>query len=330
MTRPPLCLAVDSGATRASWILFRDAGRPLASGKVEGANYAESAREGLEGLLGSLAAAVTPAVSGERAAPDVVGLAMAGVGRPDIRGPALRDLDAARAPWFPGASFYLFHDTESAFWAAHADGRGVVVAAGTGSFAVGADGRGGEARCGGWGRYAGDEGSAYWIAIEALKRILREVDGRAAPSAMADRVTRCLGLGAPIELVTWVHVPSRTKDEIAALSLQVEAAADAGDEAARAILAAAGDQLADLAGGVISRLGLGAGGAPVDVVAAGSVLLNSARVRAGLERALRHLVGGVVLRTAELSSDIGTVRLLADRVARAVPPDLAPGRSMSR
>jgi N-acetylglucosamine kinase-like BadF-type ATPase len=327
MTRSaPLCLAVDSGATRASWVLFRDPARPLAVGKVEGANYAESGRGGLERLLGSLAAVVGPAASAAGGAPEVIGLAMAGVGRPDIRGPALRDLDAARGPWFARAALYLFHDTESAFWAAHADGRGVVVAAGTGSFAVGADGRGGEARCGGWGRYAGDEGSAYWIAIEALRRILREVDGRSEPSALADRVVRRLGLGAPIELVTWVHVASRTKDEIAALSLDVEAAAEAGDAAARAILAAAGEQLADLAAGVIARLGLGGDGAPVDVVAAGSVLLNSARVRDGLERALRRSYPGVTLRAAELSSDIGTVRLLADRVARDVPPDLPGGR----
>ncbi len=246
---------------------------------------------------------------------------MAGVGRPDIRGPALRDLDEARAPLFPRAAFHLFHDGQAAFWAAHADGRGVVVSAGTGSFALGADGRGGEARCGGWGRFASDEGSAYWIAIEALRRIMREVDGREGPSALSALVPQRLGLGAPIELVTWLHTPARTKEEIAALSLQVEQAADAGDEAAEAILAAAGAALADLACGVLARLDLGS---RPEVVAAGSVLRNSARVRASLELALRSRWPDATIRAAELPAERGTARMLADRVARGVPPDLQP------
>ena len=311
----PLCLAVDSGATRAPYLLFEDPGHPLAAGTVEGANYAESGRAGLQRLLD----AVTGRLAGR--VPVVVGISMAGVGRPDIHEPALRDLDAARAGTFARAAFYLFHDIESAFWAAHAEGRGVVLSAGTGSFAFAADGHGGEARCGGWGRFAGDEGSAYWIAIEALRRIMREVDGREQPSRMSALVVRRLGLGAPIELVTWVHAPARTKDEIAALSLDVETAADADDEAATRILAAAGAALADLTAGVLTRLDLGP---RPEVVVAGSVLRNSARVRAGLEQALRIRWPGVAIRVADLPAEQGTARLVADRVARGVHPDLPP------
>ncbi len=254
---------------------------------MPGANYAESGRDGLEKLLAALAAALPDD------APGVIGLSMAGVGRPDIRGPALRDLDEARASLFAATAFYLFHDGQSAFWAAHPDGRGVVVSAGTGSFAIGADGRGGEARCGGWGRFASDEGSAWWIAIEALRRIMREVDGRERPSRMSELVTRRLALGAPIELVTWLHTPSRTKEEIAALSREVEEAAGQGDDAAARILAAAGAELANLTAGVLAQLDLG--GDP-EIVAAGSVLRNSAPVRASLEAALRARWPGAAVR----------------------------------
>jgi N-acetylglucosamine kinase-like BadF-type ATPase len=301
-------------------VLFEDPSRPLASGVVEGANYAESGREGFERLLAAVARRLAPRARTARA-PDVIGISIAGVGRPDIQKPALRDLDEARARLFPLAAFFLFHDIESAFWAAHEDGRGVVVSAGTGSFAFGADGRGREARCGGWGRYAGDEGSAYWIAIEALRRVLREVDGRERPSRMSALVVRRLGLGAPIELVTWVHAATRSKEEIAALSLDVELAAGEGDAAARSILAAAGAALADLASGVIARLDLGP---RPEVVLAGSVLRNSARVRRALVGALRKRRPQVAARVAELSAEQGTVRILADRVARGVAPDLRP------
>ena len=193
------------------------------------------------------------------------------------------------------------------------------MSAGTGSFAIGADGLGREARCGGWGRFASDEGSAYWIAIEALRRVLRSVDGREADLRLSALITGRLGLAAPLELVTWLHTPARTKEEIAALSRDVEQAAAEDDEAAASILSRAGAELADLACGVLGRLELGS---PAEIALAGSVLRNSARVRASFEQSLRRVHPHVTVRLADLSSEQGTVRMLADRVARGVPPDL--------
>src|SRR5439155_240211 len=45
--------------------------------------------------------------------------------------------------------------------------------AGTGSVAFGIDGRGGEARAGGWGPPFGDAGGAYWIGFQGVARALR-------------------------------------------------------------------------------------------------------------------------------------------------------------
>lgn len=73
------------------------------------------------------------------------------------------------------ALLYLFHDGKSALWSALGKGFGIVVSAGTGSIAFGIDEEGRSARCGGWGRFAGDEGSAYWIAIQALTHIIRSL-----------------------------------------------------------------------------------------------------------------------------------------------------------
>jgi N-acetylglucosamine kinase-like BadF-type ATPase len=67
-------------------------------------------------------------------------------------------------------------DLETALDAAFDTGSGVVVNAGTGSFAYGRDRRGNTARAGGWGFAIGDEGSAHWIGREAVRAILRESD----------------------------------------------------------------------------------------------------------------------------------------------------------
>ncbi len=63
-------------------------------------------------------------------------------------------------------------------WAGSLAGRdGVNVIAGTGSMAYGE--RGGTAhRVGGWSEVFGDEGSAYWVAVQGLNAFSRMADGR--------------------------------------------------------------------------------------------------------------------------------------------------------
>ncbi|MHB2025880.1 MAG: BadF/BadG/BcrA/BcrD ATPase family protein [Elusimicrobiota bacterium] len=61
-------------------------------------------------------------------------------------------------------------DVELAYEAALAGRPGILIIAGTGSIALGIGQDGRRARAGGWGALLGDEGSAFWIGREALKR----------------------------------------------------------------------------------------------------------------------------------------------------------------
>ena len=67
-------------------------------------------------------------------------------------------------------------DMQIALEAAFNTGPGVVVNAGTGSFAYGRNGQGRTARAGGWGFAIGDEGSAHWIGRAAVSAVLRAAD----------------------------------------------------------------------------------------------------------------------------------------------------------
>ncbi len=82
------------------------------------------------------------------------------------------------APSLPAKRLMLLHDSVTAHAAAFGGGPGVVVIAGTGSFAYGRDTKGNEKRAGGWGYLFGDEGSAFWVAKTALAQAMRDADRR--------------------------------------------------------------------------------------------------------------------------------------------------------
>jgi glucosamine kinase len=67
-------------------------------------------------------------------------------------------------------------DMQIALEAAFDTGLGVIVNAGTGSFAYGRNAQGKTARAGGLGFAIGDEGSAHWIGREAVRAVLRAAD----------------------------------------------------------------------------------------------------------------------------------------------------------
>jgi N-acetylglucosamine kinase-like BadF-type ATPase len=174
---------------------------------------------------------------------------------------------------------------------------GVTVDAGTGSLARGwtVDGR--EAGAGAWGATLGDEGSGYWISMQAMIAILQAHDGRMKPTMLTQAVLQHLGISDVLDMVFLAsqgmvrtteadqvgvvpdsdfayseedHSPeggvffrkrlrneAMTRDEVAALCPVVVKVAQSGDWKAIAILEGAGRELGRLGAAVIHRLGLG-------------------------------------------------------------------------
>ncbi|MBP0582788.1 N-acetylglucosamine kinase [Labrys sp. LIt4] len=146
-----------------------------------------------------------------------------------------------------GRSHAILNDVEAAHVAAFAGGPGVLILAGTGSMAWASDERGESLRVGGWGDAFGDEGSAFWIGRETIARVSQALDGRLTAPALADAVFAFLGLDRadpPRALLQWHVELSHPRSEIAALSVLIDRLAEAGDQAAAAILDEAADHLA--------------------------------------------------------------------------------------
>ena len=122
--------------------------------------------------------------------------------------------------------------------------------------------------------------------------------------------------------MAWLQQPGRTKEAVASLAPTVSELAQ-GDAAAAHICADAGEELARLATSARRRLRFDTEPA---VGLTGNVLLNSRPVRQAAEKVLREECPALRVELSALASETGTSLLLADRMQRGTPADLAGRR----
>lgn len=143
------------------------------------------------------------------------------------------------------------------------EGWGLAVIAGTGSiaFARGPDGR--FDRSGGWGYLLGDEGSAYALALGAVKAVARASDGCAPATALTEMVLSQLGLQQPLEIIEAVYRGGWDRARLATIAPQVLALAGAGDPVAGEIAGREARELARTAAAAARKIGLPPVGLPL-------------------------------------------------------------------
>ncbi|MBN1935924.1 MAG: hypothetical protein JW934_14735 [Anaerolineae bacterium] len=163
-------------------------------------------------------------------------------------------------------------DAEIAVAAALDAAPGIVVIGGTGSIAFAQSADGQRFRAGGWGYIIDDGGSAYDIACQALKAVLKAYDGRGIETALTTAILSACACALPPDLVRYVYGSGVARQQLARLASVVDRVAQSGDATAQAILDHAAGDLAGLA------------------VAAGRAAGLSGRTRCGL-------AGGVLLRS---------------------------------
>ena len=122
---------------------------------------------------------------------------------------------------------------------------GISVIAGTGSMAYG-EYASRAARAGGWGELIGDEGSAYWIAREAMKLFSRMSDGRAPRGPLYEVVRSRLGIRNDLDLCARVYGEGADQRKtFAQFAPLVHEAAQCGDADAVAIFQRAAHELVE-------------------------------------------------------------------------------------
>lgn len=238
---------------------------------------------------------------------DVMVVGAAGVGREEER-QALRD--ALRIETL-AERLIVTTDIEIALRSAFGNDPGIVLLAGTGSFAVGHLPDGGIARQGGHGWQMGDDGSAYALGRAALVAAGRGHDDRAPHSSLEEALVRATRARDFNDLVRWSVVAG--PPEIAALAPVVLEAAAAGDPVALSLRDAA---VADLVAQVVALLPRYREMTEAVPVALAGGLLERDGLRGPVAAALSALPG-VALQDTLLDPVQGALALAATEQAQA-------------
>ncbi len=200
-----------------------------------------------------------------------------------------------------GGEVMLCGDEEIALDAAFEGGAGILVIAGTGSNIVGRtveEETGVVAKywAGGWGPVLGDEGSGYWIGLEAVRAGLWARD-RGVETTLLEGIEAAWGVESLGDLVEMGN--GQPGPDFAALAPVVAERAAAGDELAAAVLERAGAELAEQVALVELKMGESGGGGEVGVAYTGSVLAKIPAVREAMVRSLKEMAPAVrVMETA--------------------------------
>lgn len=185
---------------------------------------------------------------------------------------------------------------------------GVLVNAGTGSFAYGCNENGKIARAGGWGPLISDEASAFWIGREAVASALRLLD-RGAANELLSAIAAAWSVSRVEEVLKIANSGSIPK--FAELADTVAAAAEKGETAAHQIMQRAGEELAVLAGLVISRLW--PEGSNVRIAMVGGVFQGSNVMRRAFQHALQAAYPKALVSLTSVRPVMGALAIASER-----------------
>jgi N-acetylglucosamine kinase-like BadF-type ATPase len=141
-------------------------------------------------------------------------------------------------------------------WAAATRGEpGVVIISGGGAVAYGRNEEGASLRVGGWGHVLGDEGSGYWIGLQAIKAALGSWSGVSGKTQLEEPVMQTFDASTDLDLINKVYSGEASDADIAKLVPLVVAQAQGGDKVSDDILDRAAHHLARIAAAALESLG---------------------------------------------------------------------------
>lgn len=188
---------------------------------------------------------------------------------------------------------------------------GILVVAGGGSIGYYNDGIN-EFVAGGYGYLLGDEGSAYWIGLQALKAGICDSDGKGSKTLLRSRLLQHFNEDSFWGIKKSIQANEIQNSNIADLSLIVEELAGEGDRVAKKILKQAGQELADIAIAVIKQVASTSTDPATScnkVYPTGGVFNSKNGVMENFRKTLEDFDSRLVIQSPKYSPLIGTIIL---------------------
>jgi glucosamine kinase len=299
--QPRLLLGVDGGATKTLAAVLDVRAGQLYVGKAGASNPDVL---GVPKAIAALVQASEEAMTRAGVRADELDAAVLTVAGTDL-GPLAARLGNHRPNWI------VVNDVVGAWAAATGAQPGVGVIAGTGSNVLGIGAENRAWRAGGWGHVLGDEGSGYWLAVQALKAVLWDRDGSGPATALGEAALAFFNARAVEEIPVKIFADRIGKDEIAAFAPAVARAAARGDAIACELYEDGARLLGRQVSAVIRQTNLH-GAFPVGLV--GGVFKTAEHYLASLAREI--CVDAPQARVAVVEmAPVGGSLLLADRAA---------------
>lgn len=244
MTRD-LILALDGGQTSTKAILAERDGTILGEGRgapcdhIHGPNGREINRRAIHS-----AALDVLEVTGRNAQEIVaVGMGLTSAAREHHAGAIFEGITRE---FCDPETIWVDADYVSNLYGASGGAHGVVVIAGGGSIGYGVDARGHEAVTAGLGYLLGDEGSAWYLGLQAIIAAARASDLRGEPTALLPFVCQHYGLDSVREIIRVIYADTFTRDQVSSIAPDIVHIAG-HDAVARNIVTSAGHKLAEIA-----------------------------------------------------------------------------------
>lgn len=247
-----LIAAIDGGKTKTSCVIFDDRGEILGFSTAGPSGLALSSETVRRNLWRALESCVSAA--GVRL--EDISLVVFGLADLDTKKYRTAAQELVNSLPIPTSTRVLVeHDMITAYYAVTYGEPGVAVISGTGSIAFGMNAKGKGARALGWGWIFDDEGSAFWIAREALASAARYYEGRGAKTDLMEAIMRKYDIDDLLDIIYVVQSELEGDPaKVAEIAEVVDEVASKGDEVAKDILVDAGVKLAEAAYCIAERL----------------------------------------------------------------------------
>lgn len=309
-----LILAIDGGQTSTKALIARRDGTVLGLGRgapcdhIHGPTGYENNRLAIHG-----AAMDALRVSQQTATTIVgVGMGLTSAAREhraeDIFRSIVREICNPQVIWVDA-------DFVSNLFGASAGNRGVAVIAGGGSIGYGVDASGREAVTAGLGYLLGDDGSAWYIGLQAIVAAARANDGRGPATALVPFICSHFELGSVREIIKVIYAQDFSRDQVSGIAPDVVRIGQ-NDPVAREIVVSAGQKLGDIALASIQRLHRR--GEAVDVFPTGGVFAAGPIINEPFQQTILGQWPDAVIREPRFPPVVGAylqaIRMLGDSI----------------